>query len=632
MASATIGLVPGIGQPDRLRAVKLAAEPARRIGPLSIDASGRTVSHDDGRTSRVEPRAMKLLVALLRAPGTVFSRDDLFESCWDGRLVSDDAVDQALARLRRALSPVADDLIRIETVTKVGYRLDLAVPEIVTTLAPKPARKRRWLVRMLPTLLVAALGATALLWRPAPPRAPTIAVAAAEDQARELADGIATDLRRLSGARGRELALVSASEDPDFLVNVRTQRTGDRERADISISGRGGFDLIWSASAERLLPEGAGLRLQLAAKVGAVLLCGKETTGAATPLPAAALSSYFAACSSESVDQQLVTLLRQTAEQAPDFAPAWARLAAAEARLQGALRFDRGAGPEVRALERSALEHLGRARSLGSDHPAIFLAEESLLPAERWAERLALLERGLAAHPDAPLLHAARARVLFAVGRPSQAVGAAERSAEFDPLSLESRALFVAVLAHAGNLGRARRELEEAERLWPGATLLPRFSIELRYGDARLAQALLDSGAASMSGPARRSRSESALMRARLDPTPRNVAEIISLASDDAGPESIPLRIQNLGQFGAVDEIYRVVEQPQVIDHLRRATEVMFRPHLANMRNDRRFMALAAQLGLLAYWRESDLWPDFCSDSRLPYNCREEARRLLPGS
>jgi hypothetical protein len=47
------------------------------------------------------------------------------------------------------------------------------------------------------------------------------------------------------------------------------------------------------------------------------------------------------------------------------------------------------------------------------------------------------------------------------------------------------------------------------------------------------------------------------------------------------------------------------------------------------MRRDPRFMALAARIGLVQYWRSTGRWPDFCSTQQgLPYDCRTEAARV----
>ena len=44
---------------------------------------------------------MQVLVALHRAFPNVVSRDDLIASCWEGRVVGDDAINRAIGRLRR---------------------------------------------------------------------------------------------------------------------------------------------------------------------------------------------------------------------------------------------------------------------------------------------------------------------------------------------------------------------------------------------------------------------------------------------------------------------------------------------------------------------------------------------------
>jgi hypothetical protein len=39
-------------------------------------------------------------------------------------------------------------------------------------------------------------------------------------------------------------------------------------------------------------------------------------------------------------------------------------------------------------------------------------------------------------------------------------------------------------------------------------------------------------------------------------------------------------------------------------------------------------MPLMRRAGLVDYWLETDRWPEFCDDPALPYDCREEARRV----
>jgi hypothetical protein len=49
------------------------------------------------------------------------------------------------------------------------------------------------------------------------------------------------------------------------------------------------------------------------------------------------------------------------------------------------------------------------------------------------------------------------------------------------------------------------------------------------------------------------------------------------------------------------------------------------------LRRDRRFMALAARMGLVDYWRTSGHWPDFRAEPGLPYDCKAAAARVSGG-
>ena len=54
---------------------------------------------------------------------------------------------------------------------------------------------------------------------------------------------------------------------------------------------------------------------------------------------------------------------------------------------------------------------------------------------------------------------------------------------------------------------------------------------------------------------------------------------------------------------------------------------ILFGPLAKSMRQDKRFMPLAAHIGLVAYWRASGHWPDFCAQPGLPYDCKTEAAK-----
>ena len=132
------------------------------LGGLSIRPSLREVGVG-GQGETVEPRVMQVLVALVRAEGSVVSRDRLIEQCWGGRLVGDDAINSCVAKVRALAALTSPSAFEIETIPRVGYRLhargvarDRVAARIVPVLKEKHAR--------LPWRMIAlAAGAVAII-------------------------------------------------------------------------------------------------------------------------------------------------------------------------------------------------------------------------------------------------------------------------------------------------------------------------------------------------------------------------------------------------------------------------------------------------------------------------------------
>jgi len=101
----------------------LAHVPDFSLGMLTVRPATRELVHPDGRNDVLEPRVMQVLVALARAKGGAVTRDELTSWCWEGRIVGEDAINRVLSRLRRAAEGIGAGSFRIETLTKVGYRL-----------------------------------------------------------------------------------------------------------------------------------------------------------------------------------------------------------------------------------------------------------------------------------------------------------------------------------------------------------------------------------------------------------------------------------------------------------------------------------------------------------------------------
>lgn len=182
--------------------IDLAHAPAFRISVVEVLPSTREVVGADGTREIVEPRVMQVLVALARANGAMVSRDDLTRSCWEGRIVGEDAINRIISRLRRVAEGIGGQSFRIETVTKVGYRLVEAEPVATGLAASHPSGitpamavdRRRWLVGGGAALGLAAVGgAVAFVRTPRPtPPAPSQAALTLMEQGM-------TALRQITG-------------------------------------------------------------------------------------------------------------------------------------------------------------------------------------------------------------------------------------------------------------------------------------------------------------------------------------------------------------------------------------------------------------------------------------------------
>jgi hypothetical protein len=114
---------------------------------------------------------------------------------------------------------------------------------------------------------------------------------------------------------------------------------------------------------------------------------------------------------------------------------------------------------------------------------------------------------------------------------------------------------------------------------------------------------------------------------ARLDPAPAKVDEAIAAIEGQSpnSPEARNRALLALGNFGRVNEVYQLLEDPSFQPFVERGA--LFRPDFAAVRADPRFMQVAARLGLVRYWRQTGYWPDFCTTERLRYDCKTEAAK-----
>jgi len=137
-----------------------------RFGAFEYDEAAG-VARVAGTPVDLDRSALSILLLLIAKTGEAVDKDRLLEAGWPGRIVHENSLAKAIARLRQALG---EDGKRIEAIYGVGYRLNAeagigaAVP-VAADAAERDAGRRRWLMPGVILLLLFALAATgALLW------------------------------------------------------------------------------------------------------------------------------------------------------------------------------------------------------------------------------------------------------------------------------------------------------------------------------------------------------------------------------------------------------------------------------------------------------------------------------------
>lgn len=616
-----------------------------------------------GRTVRLQPRVMQVMVALARARGRPVSREALVEICWGRVRVGDDALNRCIQRLRRLAETETDGALLIETIPKLGYRLAVAggavgeAPETGRGTPPgaTPIHRRWWLWTVGPVLVLAVAGvwfAAGRLGWPASPGGVAVATFDAppgDGAARSLADGLGegiagalaktgvrvmppdADRRVTSAERDAKAVLQGAA----FVVGGRVQRNGPVLDVAVRIDDPRRYEVLWSANFSGVEAAEA-LQGQLAYRIDNVLRCAREADDdEARRVDRESLRAYLRVCgqiwSSDPDDMkadEARTLLRRIVKRNPTFAHGWAELARASE--IGAHDLPRDQAAAARQEARAAAE---RALRLDPRIAVAYVALADMIPAaHHLGEREDLVEKGLSLAPDHASLNHRQAWLLAQAGRLRESLAYTQRCEALDPLRPDFMRELALLLAGKGRLAEGRQMIDRAAQTWPDddEVRAARIEFEARYGAPDRALALLDdprSRPASVDNPliddwrrfiiVRRSQD-----RAQVTAYARDV--LVRLA---AGRIDLSDAVLRLNSLGATDWAFAAIARAPPTDSL--DTEVLFAaaPGVPGMWRDPRFMPLAARLGLVDFWRRSGKWPDFCDAPDRPYDCRAAAGR-----
>lgn len=468
---------------------------------------------------------------------------------------------------------------------------------------------------------------------------------AGDAQARAFADGVADEvagaLARVgvkslpSGAGG---SLSGPQQDAAalrlgaaFALSGHVQREGDSLKVSVSVDDARRHAVVWSGDFSHLAAQASSLQQEVAAKTAAVLHCTLDASRfKGGRMNDESLALYLRGCDwqySDATGAEGPALLRKVTEREPDFAPGWAKFALVSASVGKELPPDESA-VALREARAAAEKALKLDPKLGTAYAALAV----MIPAQNLSERQGLLQKGLSVAPDSPELNAMESDLMAEVGRYNDAVAYSERAASLDPLQTEYITDLSTNLAVAGRIADGHRVVDRAVQTWPDSSDIIRLqmSYEARWGDPDRALALLKDLTArgfNMDDALTQDWRTFALIRKGGDPAlARNYVQgvVSQVASGKMDPS---LALVRLNTLGATDAAFTIATGASADDLY---NGDLFRPSADGkaMWRDPRFMPLVAKLGMIGFWRRTDLWPDFCDRPTRPYDCRAEAARL----
>ena len=483
-------------------------------------------------------------------------------------------------------------------------------------------------------LALLAAGAGAYLWSNRHAAGLTVAIVPAAGQsgaAGDFANSIATDMAAFLSVHANSASVLDpgdpAAKNATYRFVVSYSGEGPGREASLTMAALGQEGIVWSQSWSADQSATVDLKKRMSFGASRALLCALEARDDRITLSASLLKLYVAACSGlyggDAPLEQLASNFSQIANQQPRFAPAWQNLAIVRSMIFVGHAADDGV--KSPALRNQALEAIARARELSPHSGKVLLAEANLV-SDDWQRELPLLDKAIAVEPNESMFYTARSEALQNVGRMQDSTADAERAVELDPLSPLAAAERVDALMYAGRLTNARDALAEAYRIWPNSKDLEAADLgfSMRYGDPRHGEQLISKVvdfSDQDSTPIRK------VLIAREDPTPKNIEDALNewRMAMNSFPPATTHYLLALGTFGKMDEAFSLASDPKARPFV--IPQTFFRPEFEAFRNDPRFMAVAAQYGLVRYWRSTGNWPDFCGDDSLRYDCKTEAAK-----
>jgi TolB-like protein len=409
-----------------------------RFGRFELDMRAREL-RSGTLVVRLQDQPFEILCTMLERPGDVVTREELRRRLWPvGTYVDfEHSLNAAVKRLRAALGDDAENQSFVETLPRRGYRFiaSLSAAAVDHGGARTSASRGKTRVAVLP---FRDLG---------------------DERHEYFADGLTEELIAQLGGVGRnQIAVVARWSSmvfkntglrirdigealrADYLLEGSVRREGERIRVTAHLVAAADEVQLWSESYDRHMTDVLAVQSDVAARIARSLaaeLMPAEIHRVAPACDPAAYQTYLKGRyywnkrADEGLDQALA-YYADTLAVAPAYGPAHAAMA--RARLSQAEYYRDVPIRALRAAQASAARALEIDDRLYEAH--IALADARRMLDWDWDGSSDAYRLAISLNPSFENAHRGYAHVLSVLGRHEQAIRAAERACELDPLCL----------------------------------------------------------------------------------------------------------------------------------------------------------------------------------------------------
>ena len=290
-----------------------------------------------GRLVEMEPQVFAVLALLVERHDRVVSKDDLFENVWDGRTISDAALNSRIHGARRAVGDDGQRQSLIRTYRGRGFRF---VAETIEEASP-------------PAAIAATEGATTIMRRSAVAVLPFENRSADPEQeyfAHGLTEDIITDLSRFRdlvviarnstfkvNGEGLAVAEIAKKLGARYIVGGSVSRAGGRVRIAVQLIDVTTEIYLWADRYDRELGDIFAVRDEVTRKIAATMGVRLQDAAIERALKknASELDAYdcllrarrFTSALNETMHSEARDLLERAVKLDPDYGDAYALLA-----------------------------------------------------------------------------------------------------------------------------------------------------------------------------------------------------------------------------------------------------------------------------------------------------------------